>query len=403
MELINFRLKGQSAIEYLMTYGWMLLVVAIVGGAVLSVIGERGIETSSGFTGSDFTVVNFGVSQEGKLDMVLRNTGSDPVEIDKLTLMQDGQEFTTGVGRQVEVGDSATVKALGAVESSDLNTVDVKAYYDTGNLENLTLEGKISGDLEVPISGETQTSNWAFVDVSEASQDVVDTSGMEDFYVMQYEASSASNVSEPGDSASPVSVEGHVPWTQINRHDAYQVCRDAGYDLPSNEQWQASTMAEIGDSASQPLGNNDEGQSIDDGSSGALSGYKNTTLTGSGPESWSNELGVYDLNGNVWEWTNTTFDDTSSPYYDVSGKDSNGHNYVDSWNPSIGAPGSLSSDVGYDFGKDVYYGESSLGDTRAVRRGGAWSSSTTAGVFSIYVASGPSSGADNVGFRCSIS
>jgi fucose permease len=30
--------KGQSAIEYLMTYGWMLLVVAIVGGAVITTV-----------------------------------------------------------------------------------------------------------------------------------------------------------------------------------------------------------------------------------------------------------------------------------------------------------------------------------------------------------------------------
>lgn len=31
-------MKGQSAIEYLMTYGWMLLVVAIVGGAIITTV-----------------------------------------------------------------------------------------------------------------------------------------------------------------------------------------------------------------------------------------------------------------------------------------------------------------------------------------------------------------------------
>lgn len=36
---MSFRgLAGQSAIEYLMTYGWMLLVVAIVGGTIFSVV-----------------------------------------------------------------------------------------------------------------------------------------------------------------------------------------------------------------------------------------------------------------------------------------------------------------------------------------------------------------------------
>ena len=31
-------MKGQTAIEYLMTYGWMLLVVAIVGGAIITTV-----------------------------------------------------------------------------------------------------------------------------------------------------------------------------------------------------------------------------------------------------------------------------------------------------------------------------------------------------------------------------
>jgi len=33
-------LKGQSAIDYLLTYGWMLIVVAIVVGAVITTVQE---------------------------------------------------------------------------------------------------------------------------------------------------------------------------------------------------------------------------------------------------------------------------------------------------------------------------------------------------------------------------
>jgi len=36
--------KGQSAIEYLMTYGGMLLVVAIVGGAIITTVQDQGEE-----------------------------------------------------------------------------------------------------------------------------------------------------------------------------------------------------------------------------------------------------------------------------------------------------------------------------------------------------------------------
>ena len=42
-------MKAQSAIEYLMTYGWMLLVVAIVGGAIFSVAQGQAVVESTGF------------------------------------------------------------------------------------------------------------------------------------------------------------------------------------------------------------------------------------------------------------------------------------------------------------------------------------------------------------------
>ena len=58
-------LSGQSAIEYLMTYGWMLLVVAIVGGSVFSVFNQENLETVSGFQGDDVLVDNFGTTNEG--------------------------------------------------------------------------------------------------------------------------------------------------------------------------------------------------------------------------------------------------------------------------------------------------------------------------------------------------
>ena len=76
--------KGQSAIEYLMTYGWMLLVVAIVGGAVFSVVQSQSVESVSGFTGGDVTVDDFGVTSDGGLQVSMRNTGSETVEINWL-------------------------------------------------------------------------------------------------------------------------------------------------------------------------------------------------------------------------------------------------------------------------------------------------------------------------------
>ena len=142
-------LSGQSAIEYLMTYGWMLLVVAVVGGAIFSVAQRQCTENVSGFAGSDVRVDNFGSTSTDKLQVELRNTGAEDSDIQRITFEQDGKRVEIGSTRSIDVSETKVYSTDGLVESSSCNTIDVSIVYDKGGLSDLVASGTITTSGEV--------------------------------------------------------------------------------------------------------------------------------------------------------------------------------------------------------------------------------------------------------------
>lgn len=92
MKLTHDR-KGQSAIEYLMTYGWMLLVVAIVGGAIFMTVRQNTGTCSTDVPTSlevaeenDFGVAENGYAvSDGTVQVRLANHYSNDVTVENVT------------------------------------------------------------------------------------------------------------------------------------------------------------------------------------------------------------------------------------------------------------------------------------------------------------------------------
>lgn len=84
--------KGQSAIEYLTTYGWMLLVVAIVGGTIFSVIQGQGIQEVTGFSSGGIAVEQSGITPDNNLDLVMRNVEPEEITISRITVSNGQRE-----------------------------------------------------------------------------------------------------------------------------------------------------------------------------------------------------------------------------------------------------------------------------------------------------------------------
>ncbi len=140
----------------------------------------------------------------------------------------------------------------------------------------------------------------------------------QDISVFAFEASrpDASDVSEGSSLVRACSKPGALPWTQVDFAEAQEACQAVGegWDLCQGDIW---TLACGGSSAqSYPYGDTYAGGQCngnDYDTDAASAGDQDDQLPGGTlvdcVRNWSDQ-GIYDLSGNVWEWTTEILDDS---------------------------------------------------------------------------------------------
>lgn len=143
-------MKGQSAIEYLMTYGWMLLVVAIVGGAVFSV--AQTDENSSLGGLSDLAIEQFGVNPVS----FVWGPSAEARFIKKLNISQKSNTIEVFMREEAAEGEVLEIPVNSRGGNSDAELLFV---YDKGGLTNLQESGEISNFGSIDESREIQITD----------------------------------------------------------------------------------------------------------------------------------------------------------------------------------------------------------------------------------------------------
>lgn len=79
--------KGQSALEYMLTYGWAILVIILVGIMVWQLgildMSKTTQKDSRGF--SEMTLLDWVVGVDGEVDLVIQNNAGTMVDVDQVS------------------------------------------------------------------------------------------------------------------------------------------------------------------------------------------------------------------------------------------------------------------------------------------------------------------------------
>jgi prepilin-type N-terminal cleavage/methylation domain-containing protein len=261
------------------------------------------------------------------------------------------------------------------------------------------------------------------------------TFGTNDFYAMQYDAKCADNkgnlLTSPTESTyltyqnnatttaacTPAynkqitSAASGYPITEISQTNAASYCASIGAHLMTNAEWQTIAWDAEGvasnwsggviASGTMPRGNSNSSAAQSD-SSVYGTGYSNflhlRTLT------LSNGQVIWDMAGNVWQWTNDTILGTQKP---VGSGGTGGWSEWPTVTTYYAGPLPTEQTAGpsiasWDSTKGIgqYYEGGNGGTTYAFLRGGYWSDGAHAGVESLLLDHTPGSTDFLIGFRC---
>jgi prepilin-type N-terminal cleavage/methylation domain-containing protein len=234
--------------------------------------------------------------------------------------------------------------------------------------------------------------------------------GTNDFCVMKYEAKTGSATV-----AATTAATG-FPTVNISQTNAITACslNGAGYGLINNNEWMTIARNIEGQGTNWTGGTVGSGglwrgHSDNNPSIALAASTDNDPYFGTGNVSpsierrthtLSNGETIWDLGGNVWEWTSDTIQGQNKP-------NSSSGSLWQQWT-AISNFGTLSYDLtrpsntSWNSTQNTgqYYAGGLTGGPFAFLRGGHWSDTSIAGVFALRLSNTPSNSFTTVGFRC---
>lgn len=141
--------KAQSAIEYLTTYGWMLIAVGVLTGVAGVLYQDTCVKSSSGLEGSAIAVNQFGLSSNEELSMSILNSKSHNITVERLEASTDEGVRPVTLNEDLKPGRTNQVDFQGFKSFDGCNSFEIKIYYRERNLDNQHVSGTVRLNAEL--------------------------------------------------------------------------------------------------------------------------------------------------------------------------------------------------------------------------------------------------------------
>jgi hypothetical protein len=148
-------LKAQSAMEYLMTYGWAILIVIIVAAALYS-LGIFNPATYTGRIPTGFTTLgtpeDWDINSNGEVSVILKNRLADMITVHNVSVTLgsitdfNASTFTISPGEEYQYPFSASGLTVNQRTQGTTYSLLVEILYNSGGL-NHTERGTLTGTI----------------------------------------------------------------------------------------------------------------------------------------------------------------------------------------------------------------------------------------------------------------
>lgn len=139
-------MKAQSAIEYLTTYGWMLIGVSIIGGALYQ-FSSSGCEVEAqGLTGNELMMTDAAITSDNKFSVAFSSSSNRKITIKEVEIGNGSLLQTRNL--RLQPGESKAYDIAQTEDSDSCETREIMVSYDIGPVKGQKFYGEITAPAE---------------------------------------------------------------------------------------------------------------------------------------------------------------------------------------------------------------------------------------------------------------